>query len=296
MAQEYFGMSDKPRLSKDIYIHGQSAEKASRYFKELSNSNEVTLLKPEKVSEKKMSEISKKVESYVHSNGQYRPLDQYKDWKAKVREVENASFFHDPVGLKVKSGGVEAEVLRAIRDAKKKIVIENAYVVLTTEFKNELKAAAERGVEIEVITNSSDSTNKQLVAAAWEESRKFLARIGASVWEHPGTKRNSHKKLKKNFQNFTRSEAMIHSKAMIIDSDEVLIMSYNIDPRSQKINTEILERVKDFQTAKELGDILAREKVELGYIQTVTKGKITGTIRQCGVLFKVLSHIFASQL
>lgn len=297
IANEYFGLSTQSRLSKDIYVNGKSAKGASDYFKELLKSSEIELLEAPEVSKDQMDRIGKELSFYLKPQGLIKKLESYSDWRSKVKKVEEAKFSHDPINLKGKEPGVEVELLSAIKRAKDKIVIENAYIVLTDEFRDALKSAANRGVKIEIITNSSDSTNKQIVAAAWKESRDFLASIGASVWEHPGTRSTQSRQRLRRFDNrISKMETMLHSKTMIIDEREIFCMSFNMDPRSQKLNTEVVEHVIDETVAKELNSILELEKNELKYIQTVRLGKMENTTRECSRLFKFLAHVFKGQL
>lgn len=124
----------------------------------------------------------------------------------------------DPTSVMIPDSNYVANLL-AIRGAKEKIKIENAYVILTPSLRKELKAAIDRGVEVEILSNSAESVDEPVISRPIMESLKELSEYGAKIY------------LKKG--------ATLHSKFMIIDDHLLLIGSYNMHPRGLRFEGEV---------------------------------------------------------
>ncbi|QDK44784.1 hypothetical protein DOM22_06200 [Bdellovibrio sp. ZAP7] len=130
---------------------------------------------------------------------------------------------HDPV--KNQNGStIMMTLLKGIREAKSTVDIENAYVVMFPALKNEIQAAVARGVRVRVLTNSHTSVDEPIVSLPILRSAHDLAAVGAQVY------------LKKG--------ATLHSKLAVIDGEYSMVMSYNLHPRSEKVEGEMAVVVK----------------------------------------------------
>jgi len=98
-----------------------------------------------------------------------------------------------------------------------------------------LRSLAARGVKVKVLTNSLASTDVVAVHAGYSRYRRQTVAGGVDLYEFkplPGEK--PHKTL---FGSSSR--ASLHAKTYIIDRRDVIIGSFNLDPRSVQLNTEI---------------------------------------------------------
>ena len=84
-----------------------------------------------------------------------------------------------------------------------------------------------------MLTNSLRSTDGLLPQAAYLQYRHELARAGIDFREYKGPD-------------------TLHSKSIVIDGRLAMIGSYNIDPRSHFLNTEVMCVVDDEALADEL--------------------------------------------
>jgi putative cardiolipin synthase len=116
------------------------------------------------------------------------------------------------------------------------LLIEAAYFIPADRGVKNLCDLKRRGVAIEVLTNSA-ATNDELSAyAAYAKYRKDLLRCGIALYElrpDAGFIRRQWTWLQ------GRSTALLHTKAAVFDGREVLIGSFNLDPRSKNLNTEM---------------------------------------------------------
>jgi putative cardiolipin synthase len=104
-----------------------------------------------------------------------------------------------------------------------------------------LQAMAARGVKVRVLTNSLESTDVSAVHAGYAKRRKDLLRAGVQLYElrraeaakPPPDKTDQDKK------KGGSSSASLHAKTFQIDGERIFVGSFNFDPRSATLNTEM---------------------------------------------------------
>jgi len=132
---------------------------------------------------------------------------------------------------------------------KKSIKIINPYFIPNHQMMSAIKKLRDRGVEVSIVTNSLATNDGIPVYSAYALYQKELVKIGVNLYElNP----NSFKYIYKN-QKYRRGSiprSSLHSKSMIIDDEIVIIGSMNLDPRSIKLNTEMLSVIYSSELAK----------------------------------------------
>jgi putative cardiolipin synthase len=140
-----------------------------------------------------------------------------------------------------KPSTAESEVLAGLRQKfggtmNRELLLEVAYFVPGNRGVKSLCALTARGVRIRVLTNSFASNDVALVHAGYVKYRKELLRCGVELTElQPlaGFIRREWRWLK------GKSKAALHTKAAVFDRHAVFIGSFNLDPRSASLNTEL---------------------------------------------------------
>ncbi|WP_199748559.1 phospholipase D family protein [Candidimonas sp. SYP-B2681] len=98
-------------------------------------------------------------------------------------------------------------------------------------------AMANRGVKIQVLTNSLDATDVAAVHAGYAKRRKPLLEAGVKLYEmkrlSPESRRN------RSAGPFGSSGSSLHAKTFSVDGSRIFVGSFNFDPRSAKLNTEL---------------------------------------------------------
>jgi putative cardiolipin synthase len=122
-----------------------------------------------------------------------------------------------------------------LASATERIVIENPYVVLSEDMMKALESADKKGVEINIITNSPLSTDSDITQAFFLDDWKMvLARCpNAHIYVATGNRK-------------------FHTKSAVIDDEESLITTYNLDLLSGYVNGEVGAVVKSKELAREL--------------------------------------------
>ena len=96
---------------------------------------------------------------------------------------------------------------------------------------------AKRGVKVRVLTNSFEATDVPFVHAGYAKRRTALLKAGVSLYESrltgpDGEKTHPH-------GGTGSSGSSLHAKTFAVDGARVFIGSFNFDPRSAELNTEM---------------------------------------------------------
>lgn len=231
-----FGRQLKRRnyIDCDLEVEGDAAVEARRYFFDLWNSREVRRARaratPAEVRDAALA------------------LDQHKTWlDAEIEKARNdparvpaqrvevgpVRFLHDPVGRKRVDRGVGHELRTLLSSARESAVIESPYLIPSRAFRKALRQALARGVRVRILTNSLGTTDNLWAQAGYVGNKKDFVREGVELWEYTGPE-------------------CLHTKAAVIDGETVVVGSYNLDPRSERLNTELALVAHDSALAAEL--------------------------------------------
>jgi putative cardiolipin synthase len=132
---------------------------------------------------------------------------------------------------------IAASLEAMIRSARRDIVVVSAYLIPGDEGMAVLKAARERGVSVRVLTNSLATTDVELVhAAGYARYRVPLVASGVELYE---LRPQAAAPAGEGSGPSSGSRASLHAKALIVDARDVIVGSFNVDPRSLELNTEI---------------------------------------------------------
>jgi putative cardiolipin synthase len=126
------------------------------------------------------------------------------------------------------------DVLRpALALAEREVALISPYFVPGERGSAQLAALQATGVRVRILTNSLAATDVAAVHGGYARYRKGLLRDGVQLWELKPTGAGPA-----NFSLAGSSGSSLHTKAAIIDDQQVFVGSYNIDPRSTSLNTE----------------------------------------------------------
>ncbi|WP_104689489.1 phospholipase D family protein [Helicobacter felis] len=120
------------------------------------------------------------------------------------------------------------------------LYIASSYLVPGQALLKIFKEKLQRGLEINILTNSLASTDAIVVYGAWERYAKKLVKAGANVYETKSdlSKYAFYTTRGLKFKIRGRLKNSLHSKTLIFDGSKVWIGSFNLDARSANINTE----------------------------------------------------------
>jgi len=233
LAEAYFGLAKKNYVDRDVYVEGASAADANLHFEKVWTSSNVADLRV-RVSAREKERAAEKLTNVLRDleHSGIVALNTGSNWSEGRKDVGEVRFLHDPqradggprVGVRL------AEILEA---AEKSIVIESPYLVPSKALRDLLERKVKEGVEVTVLTNSLRSCDGVLPQAGYLKYRRRLVRAGIDVREYKGPD-------------------MLHAKSAVIDGRVVAVGSYNLDNRSQNLDTEVVCVAVDEEVAREL--------------------------------------------
>lgn len=181
---------------------------------------------------------------------------------------------------KAEGGTFTSPIIEAVTglqaEAKKSIYISSAYFVPGKSGTKSLIDTKQRGVDINILTNSLSSTDAKIVYSGWDRYRDDLIENNINVYEF----RNEGYKV----YNRRNSGASLHSKTIVVDDKISWIGSFNLDGRSAIYNTEVIAAFFNEDFAKMLREAMQKDMSEYiswhlyskngtTYWQTIRNGK-----------------------
>ncbi|HDX8375454.1 TPA: phospholipase D family protein [Aeromonas dhakensis] len=139
-------------------------------------------------------------------------------WHAGRAEV-----WFDRPGKGLVSRPTTARLLwRKLADNQGTLRLVTPYLILTRGLRRRLRQQRQAGVTIDILTNSLASTDVPLVYGAYRRHRPWLIRQGIALSELEG------------------ASLSLHAKLILVGEEEALLGSFNLDPRSLLLNTELV--------------------------------------------------------
>ncbi|MEO8250546.1 MAG: phospholipase D-like domain-containing protein, partial [Burkholderiales bacterium] len=122
---------------------------------------------------------------------------------------------------------------------KKRLDLVSPYFVPTDAGVDAFAAMAARGVSIRVLTNSLEATDVAPVHAGYAKHRKELLAAGIRLYELRHLSDRPRPSLASKTGLGGSSASSLHAKTFAVDADRAFIGSFNFDPRSARLNTEL---------------------------------------------------------
>ncbi|WP_201615939.1 phospholipase D family protein [Psychrobacter urativorans] len=187
-------------------------------------------------------------------------------------------FLSDDVGKLTKSVPKETNLVHQLRtllgSPSKKLTIISSYFVPTKDGVNTLVQLADAGIEIKILTNSFDATDVTAVHSGYSQWRPKMLRAGIKIYELKSTA-SEEKRENKLWKARSQSSTSLHAKTFAIDDHQVFVGSYNVDPRSANINTEMGVIINDDELARQLHEALSDDLLNQAYeVKLTDNGKL----------------------
>ena len=162
-------------------------------------------------------------------------------------------------------------LVKLVNDAQQQIIIQSPYLVMSVAAISLFQSAIDRGVKVQINTNSLAATDNIQAFSGYRNQRRQLHKMGVSIYEYkpnPSIKKSliaASVLAQKRFPTFA-----IHAKTMVIDSDTVFIGTFNLDPRSENLNTEIGVVIHNADLAKSVENAIKTDMLPENSWNTAT--------------------------
>ncbi|WP_199508565.1 MULTISPECIES: phospholipase D family protein [unclassified Psychrobacter] len=177
-------------------------------------------------------------------------------------------FLSDDVKKLSKTAPAETNLVHQLRTLlgrpSDKLTIISSYFVPTKNGVDTLVQLAESGIDIKILTNSFDATDVTAVHSGYSQWRPKLLRAGIKIYELKSTA-SDEKRDNKLWKARSQSSTSLHAKTFAVDDHQVFIGSYNVDPRSANINTEMGVIINDDELARQLHEALSNDLLNQAY-------------------------------
>ena len=134
---------------------------------------------------------------------------------------------------------IQQAYMKLFENAQQEIIICNAYFIPSAEFIDAVRDAISRGVRVIILSNSPETNDlpeitmvgrsyyKDILAINQEEAAQTSGG-NVQIWEWYGWRYDEER----------QTEGTIHAKYAVFDRRYSLVGSYNLDPRSEQLNSE----------------------------------------------------------
>ncbi len=157
-------------------------------------------------------------------------------------------------------------LVRRFEQTEESVRLISPYFVPGAEGTRGLTDLVDRGVDVGILTNSLAATDVALAHSGYARRRGALLDGGVTLYElRPSAWRHAPGPQATAF-GLGASRASLHTKAALFDDREVFLGSFNLDPRSAHINTELGLFIEDAQIAETLQRVWSQAtRPELSY-------------------------------
>lgn len=290
IGDEYFGATDQVLFTDlDVLAFGPVVEDVSNDFDKYWAS---TLAYPvDKIiklkANDKLADIDleraaranpEETRTYLHLLATTDLVKQLLNQSLVVEWVKTEMVSDDPIKAEGKGSGDQLltyQLQRALGTPTHQVDLISPYFVPTkTGVEGFEHLLQQPNMQVRLLTNSYEATDVAAVHAGYIKRRKALLKAGMEIYELKKQSSSDflEKKHKKVYQS---SGSSLHAKTFIIDNKRVFIGSFNFDPRSANLNTELGFVIHSSALAQQIGNMFNAEIPESSYqLQLSDEGKV----------------------
>ena len=296
---EYFGTGDNPLfVDLDVIAAGEAAQAVSRAFESYWHSRSayrLGMVVPTAAGEPGMlaEALAEK-----RNSAQFRDYAEAMAKDPVTRDLVERRLPLEPVRARlvcdapdktlgsVLSGDLLVGQLKdLLDDVEHRLDLVSPYFVPGKQGVREFLRLARRGARVRVLTNSLEANDVALVHAGYRKYRRRLLEGGVELLElKAGAAPPSHGEAKKGIGS---SGSSLHAKTFSADGRMIFIGSFNFDPRSVWLNTEMGLVIESERLAGQMHEAMETDLAERAYrVSLDARGRMQWEDRQTGKLFR----------
>ncbi|QKJ86731.1 Cardiolipin synthase C [Paramixta manurensis] len=251
IGDEYFGTGDEPLFSDlDVLAVGPVVREVTQDFERYWQSRAVSPLNAvidpnpdDPQAAVRLPEAwrdSIQVQHYLQRLKASSYVAQLESGKLTLVWAQARLLSDDPrkgLGKAKTSTLLPQRLLEVIGRPQQQFDIISAYFVPTRAGVAQLLSLVRSGVEIAILTNSLAANDVSVVHAGYAKWRKKLLRHGIRLYEMKP--QNDNREAPHDRGLTGNSGSSLHAKTFSVDNQQVFIGSFNFDPRSAVLNTEM---------------------------------------------------------
>ena len=281
MADEYFDFDhDYNFRDRDVLVLGSAVADMTRNFDEFWESSLAVpveqLLKDanQQISGEDVKRKYDELHAYANDPANFSPairdaiaeMPRYFPSLLQGMVWDDVQFISDIPGKNtgetgLAGGGESTQALfDAVGAAEHSILIQSPYLILPKGGIELLSELHERGVSIRISTNSLASTDNLAAFSGYHKQRTILLNAGIELYEFKPHPQIQYDLVERYPQLAEKNPVFaLHAKSMVIDGSKVFIGTFNLDPRSANLNTEVGVLVDNAQLGQQLTKSIERD-------------------------------------
>ena len=273
VGNEYFDAAPVNFQDADLLLVGPAVRQASAIFDEFWSSEAVIPIRALhrmrwRRRHRLLPEVRRALESLARASAASPWLERLPDpslslpsrvnaegrlvWSAEVRVASDPPEKAAPVAERQRpERWLLHELLPLVTATRAEALFISPYFVPGEEAAAQLVALARKGIDLRVLTNSLAATDVALVHAGYSRYREELLEGGVRIHELKPVHR-----MRIGITGSRR--ASLHTKALVVDGARGFVGSFNLDPRSVQLNTEMGVLFTDATLAGQLRTVFLR--------------------------------------
>ncbi|MGM1052898.1 MAG: phospholipase D family protein [Pseudomonadota bacterium] len=144
------------------------------------------------------------------------------------------------LGQQPDDGLLSRQLVKALGTPERSVTLVSPYFVPGEAGVALFRSLEASGVEVRILTNSLAANDVAVVHSGYAKYRKPLLRAGVALYEMRATAAPPHDETLPSPLSLVGSSASsLHAKTFAVDGETLFVGSFNFDPRSTRLNTEL---------------------------------------------------------
>ena len=278
MADEYFDFDHSYNFrDRDVLLLGRAVSSMSENFEEFWRSDlaaPVSLLLPaaeQQLTREQVANHYSMLQEYASNPDNFAPevretlVQLSTGFPELLRQLvwDDVTFISDAPGknanqTKLDGGGeVTDKLINLLLTAKESILIQSPYLVMPDGGIELMAELVNKGVEVRISTNSLASTDNLMAFSGYYKQRDDLIAAGVEIFEFQPDAA-IRRQLVQREERMDATFAM-HAKSLVVDKQIIYIGTFNLDPRSANLNTEVGVLVDNAVLGEQLANSIAAD-------------------------------------
>jgi putative cardiolipin synthase len=281
MADEYFDYDHEYNFrDRDVLLVGPAVTDMTENFNEFWNSEfavpveDILGDEAESITAEDVATRARELHAYANDPRNFAPQVREAIASApasfpyllQAMSWEDVMFVSDIPGKNTGESGLggggetTTHLVNALSGAQESVLIQSPYLIMPEGGIELFAKLVDSGVRIRVSTNSLASTDNIQAFSGYHEQREDLLRAGVELYEFKPYPQIRDALIDR-YPAIAESNPVfaLHAKSMVIDGETVYIGTFNLDPRSANLNTEVGVLVDSKDLAEQLTRSIERD-------------------------------------
>lgn len=255
----------------DVMVAGPAVDEVSEDFDRYWNSEsaypieQLVAMPRQRLSEARQNEaaappLTPKARAYVQAVTQSKLMENLVNQTLEYQWVPVRMISDDPgkvLGKAPPETMLLARLVEALDSPEQSVDLISPYFVPTEQGVEAFGSLAQNGVRVRILTNGMEATDVIAVHAGYSKYRLPLLKKGVALYEMRQVPDPDRPKEKAG--PFGSSGSSLHAKTFAIDGKRVFVGSFNFDPRSARLNTELGFLIKSQEMAQAMSNAFEQQ-------------------------------------